>query len=415
MPRPHNSFAIEPGYDNHVGHARPFADNSSERSGQAFGLGLYSVSKIKRAPTSLWRDAGSLWTLVVLMEPVTTTDMAPTNDNPAAKDHDLPAISVVAIGRNEGQRLVRCLQSVLDADYPKDKIELIYVDTNSTDDSCEEAAKLGAKVIKVDPPRPTAATARNPGWRAATHNLIQFLDGDTILNPSWLRAGVAALADPEIACVFGHRDELAASDTIYNFWAHHDWYVPPGPADSCAGDALFRRDALEIADGYDEKLIAGEEPDMCFRIRSLQKKIIMSVDLPMTQHDMGMTRFSQYWRRCMRTGHAFAEVGGRHRGMTRWRINRWRNLFYGAGTPVAAACSIALWSVWPMLAWVALVMLAILRNARRLRARQDSFGDALCYSAHHYLAKTPTALGQCVYWFRSMFRRKPQRLIEYRT
>ena len=341
--------------------------------------------------------------------------MTPTASGQPVNDQDLPGISVVAIGRNEGERLVRCLRSVLDADYPKDKLELIYVDTNSTDDSCANAEKLGAKVIKVNPLRPTAATARNPGWHAAKHDLIQFLDGDTILNPSWLRAGVAALADPDIACVFGHRDELAAADTIYNFWAHHDWYVPPGLADSCAGDALFRRDVLETANGYDESLIAGEEPDLCYRIRSEQHKIIMSIDLPMTQHDMGMTRFSQYWRRCMRTGHAFAEVGGRHRGMKRWRMNRWRNLFYGAGTPVAVGCSIALWHAWPILAWVALVMLAILRNACRLRPRQASFADALCYSAHHYLAKTPTAIGQCVYWFRSAFRRKPQRLIEYRT
>lgn len=341
--------------------------------------------------------------------------MAAAIDNPTVRDEDLPGISVVAIGRNEGARLVRCLQSVLDADYPTDKIELIYVDTNSTDNSCAGAEQLGARVIKVNPPRPTAATARNPGWRAAKFDLIQFLDGDTILNPSWLRAGVAAIADPSVACVFGRREELAASDTIYNFWAHHDWYVPPGPADSCAGDALFRRDALERANGYDESLIAGEEPDMCYRIRGEQRKIILSIDRPMTLHDMGMTRFSQYWRRCVRTGHAFAEVGGRHRGMKRWRMNRWRNLFYGVGTPVAVVVSIALWHALPILAWSGLVLLATLRNAIRLRHRQASFADALRYSAHHYLAKTPTALGQCVYWFRSMFRRNPQKLIEYRT
>ena len=57
---------------------------------------------------------------------------------------NLPPISVVVIGRNEGQRLVRCLKSVRAADYPPDRIELIYVDSNSSDGSAAAAEELGA-------------------------------------------------------------------------------------------------------------------------------------------------------------------------------------------------------------------------------------------------------------------------------
>ncbi|MEK6674851.1 MAG: glycosyltransferase [Planctomycetota bacterium] len=327
----------------------------------------------------------------------------------------LPSISFVVIGRNEGPRLVRCLESILASDYPSDRIELIYVDSNSTDDSCDAAAKLGAKVIRVNPQRPCAAIGRNAGWRQASHNLVHFLDGDTILNGAWLRNAVQAMQDRSVACVFGRREEMAKRATIFNFWAHHDWYVPPGPADSCAGDALFRRDVLERAGGFDETLIAGEEPDLCFRIRTMQGLTILSLDEPMTLHDMGMTRWRQYWRRCTRTGHAYAEVGGRHRGMHRWRKSRWRNLFYAGGTPIAAVLSLGLWTPWPVIAWSALVLAALLRNAIRIRPRVESFSDALKYSTHHYLAKTPTAVGQCVYWVRSAFKRQPQALIEYRT
>lgn len=327
----------------------------------------------------------------------------------------VPDISVVVIGRNEGDRLVRCLESVFDADYRRGGLELIYVDTNSTDNSCERAEQLGARVIRITPSRPSAASGRNAGWRQARHALIQFLDGDTILHPDWFRSGAAAMRDERVACVFGNRDELARGETIYNFWAHHDWYVPPGPAESCAGDAMFRRVALENAEGFDEALIAGEEPDLCFRIRDRQGGIILSLDVPMTRHDMNMTRFSQYWRRCMRTGHAFAEVGGRHPGMKRWRLNRWRNLFYALGTPSAVVLSLGFWSPWPLVAWFLLVTAAFVRNAARLRSRVGGYRDALRYSAHHYLAKTPTGIGQCVYWFRTAFRREPQKLIEYRT
>jgi glycosyltransferase involved in cell wall biosynthesis len=327
---------------------------------------------------------------------------------------DYPPITVVVIGRNEGERLARCLESIRAADYPSDKLELIYVDTDSTDNSCTVAENLGAKVIRIQPDRPSAAAARNAGWRAARHDLVQFFDGDTILDPAWLKKAAVAIADPQVACVFGRREEIAPHATVYNFWAHHDWYVAPGPADSCAGDALFRRGALDGAGGFDESLIAGEEPDLCYRIRSQQGKTILSLGEPMTRHDMNMHRFTQYWRRCTRTGHAYAEVGGRHRGMHRWRTARRRNLGHLLALLTAIGLSLGFGSPWPLGLWAALCTLLWFRNAVRLRPRMASFGDAMLYSLHHYVAKLPIALGQCRYWVQSILHRRPQPLIEYR-
>lgn len=326
-----------------------------------------------------------------------------------------PPISVVVIGRNEGQRLTRCLESVRAADYPADVVQLIYVDTDSTDDSCERAQRLGATVVQIHPERPSAAAGRNAGLRAATSELVQFLDGDTILDRGWLKKAVGALRDSTLAGVFGRREEMAKDATIYNFWAHHDWYGSPGPAASCGGDVLFRKSALDAVGGYDESLIAGEEMDLCHRIRAKTGLGMYAVDASMTLHDMNMTRWRQYWRRCVRTGHAYAEVGGRYADLHRWRRARWRNLAYALATPVAVVASLAAWSPWPVVVWIALVGAAWIRNAWRMRSRLGSLGDALRYSASHYLAKTPTAIGQCSYWFRTAFKKPPQRLIEYRT
>ena len=52
---------------------------------------------------------------------------------------DGAAFGVVVIGRNEGERLVRCLQSLSQSRAP-----LVYVDSSSTDGSCEQAQRLGA-------------------------------------------------------------------------------------------------------------------------------------------------------------------------------------------------------------------------------------------------------------------------------
>ena len=125
---------------------------------------------------------------------------------------DLPAVSVVAIGRNEGERLVACLESIKASDYPAERLELIYVDTNSTDESCPAAERLGSKVIRIQPEFPSAAAARNAGLREASHDLIHFLDGDTILDASWLRKAVETMRDPTIVCVFGRREEMLMID-----------------------------------------------------------------------------------------------------------------------------------------------------------------------------------------------------------
>lgn len=326
----------------------------------------------------------------------------------------LPSISVVVIGRNEGQRLIRCLDSIRTADYPDAQIELIYVDSDSTDGSCAAARDHGAMVIRTKSERPTAAVARNAGLRVVSHELIQFLDGDTILDRAWLKRAVQALADPTVACTFGRVDEVAPASTIYNFWAHHDWYVPPGAVESCGGIVLFRTSILREVDGFDESLIAGEETDLCCRIRRDQSLTVVCLDEPMVLHDLNMTRFGQYWRRCARTGHAYAEVGGRHRELVSWRRARWRNVAHVAAGLTALALSIGLWSPWPVVAWAALLLAAILRNAWRCRKRVGTLGGAILYSLHHYLAKLPMVIGQMDFWIRQAAGRSPRALIEYR-
>ena len=224
-----------------------------------------------------------------------------------------PALSVVIIGRNEGARLVRCIESVQAMRAPAGGVEILYVDSDSTDGSPARAREMGARVIVVHPERPSAALGRNAGWRAANAPMILFLDGDTILHPEFVAEAAKAFADPQVAVVWGHRREIHPEHSIYNRVLDLDWVYPPGPSEFCGGDALMRRQALEEIGGYDETLIAGEEPEMCRRLRS-RGYAIQHLDLPMTGHDLAITRWSQYWRRAFRAGHAYAEVSDRFRG-----------------------------------------------------------------------------------------------------
>ncbi|MFQ5590083.1 MAG: glycosyltransferase [Phycisphaerae bacterium] len=335
-------------------------------------------------------------------------------EHSAPSADDLPRMTIVVIGRNEGKRLATCLESVFAADYPRDRMEVIYVDTDSTDDSCVIAADLGARVVRTHPQRPTAAAARNAGLKAARSDLIHFLDGDTILDKYWLRKAVAAMRDEAITAVYGRRDELAPSATIYNFWTHHDWYVPPGKVDTCGGDVLWRRKAVLAAGGYDPMLIAGEERDLSYRMINYHGARILRLDEPMTLHDINMTRFSQYWRRCFRSGYAYAQVAARYPGLKRWRRTCGRNIMHALVLLAAVTLSLGLWSVWPVVIWALLVVLAVARDAVRCKEQVSSTAGAVLYAAHHYLSKAPIVAGHLAYYRRHFFGGDSKGLIEYR-
>lgn len=250
-----------------------------------------------------------------------------------------PRVAVVVIGRNEGQRLLRCLDSVWAMDFPESSLDFIYVDSRSTDDSVDDARRRNARVIEVDPERPCASVGRNAGWRATDFEFVLFLDGDNVLAPTFVREALAAF-EPDVSVVFGNRREIATDQSVYNRVLDLDWVWPLGDLDFCRGDALMRRDALVAVDGYDEILIAGEEPDMCGRMRDLGHRIL-HIDVAMTGHDMDMHSFSQYWRRATRTSHAYSEISARFRDTPEqfWTAESQRNFLHAGlltATPVLA-------------------------------------------------------------------------------
>jgi cellulose synthase/poly-beta-1,6-N-acetylglucosamine synthase-like glycosyltransferase len=329
------------------------------------------------------------------------------------------SVSVVVIGRNEGERLVRCLESVRALRGLEGGVELIYADSASTDGSPARAAALGARVIAVESSHPTAALGRNAGWRAATGAFVLFLDGDTILHPDFARVALDAItADETLAGVWGHRRELHPERSIYNRVLDLDWIFPPGLTDYCGGDVLMRRAALASVDGYDATLIAGEEPELCRRLRAKGYRIL-HIDAPMTGHDLAMTHLRQYWRRAVRTGHAYAEVSRRFRGSPDplWQGSRTRNLLRGpfwALAPVAAAVAcVASRSLWPALGLLALLLALALRSAAKISWKSSDRVALFLYGLHSHLQQVPIFLGQVQFDWNAR-RGTRQGLIEYK-
>jgi hypothetical protein len=70
---------------------------------------------------------------------------------------------------------------------------------------------------------------------------------------------------------------------------------------------MMRLEALNAAGGFDPELMAGEEPELCGRLRALGWKI-WRLDCPMTEHDANIMRFGEWWRRAVRSGFGYAQV-----------------------------------------------------------------------------------------------------------
>ena len=309
-------------------------------------------------------------------------------------------VDAVVIGRNEGARLLACLAAL------QGRVRrLVYVDSGSTDGSVAAATAAGAEVVALDMAQPiTAARARNAGLSHLASDppdFVQMVDGDCALQPGWISAALAAFAaHPAAVVVCGRRRERFAQASVYNALADREWDTPIGPARACGGDALMRYAAVQAVGGYDPGLIAGEEPDLCLRLRAKGGEI-WRIDAEMTLHDAAMTRFSQWWRRAVRAGHAFAEGCARH-GFDHWGLETRRALIWGAGLPMA----IVLLGLWHPAGW----LLALAYPAQVIRlARRGGWAWGL-FSVIGKFAEARGALG----FYASRLRGQRRGLIEYK-
>jgi GT2 family glycosyltransferase len=321
-------------------------------------------------------------------------------------------IGVVVIGRNEGLRLERCLASLAGR---ADKV--VYVDSGSTDGSVQRASALGVEVLMLDMTIPfTAARARNEGFACLQNALpavrhVQFVDGDCEVHAGWLVTAQAFLdTHPQVAVVCGRRRERFPQHSVYNWLCDLEWDTPLGETKACGGDALMRVDAFVAVAGYRSALIAGEEPELCVRLRAAGWKV-WRLAAEMTLHDAAMTRFGQWWRRSVRAGYAYAEGASLHGAPPErhWLRESRRAWVWGLGIPLL----VALASIWMGL-WALVLLLAYpLQMLRLARRGGRSARENAVQAVFLVLGKFPEMLGQMRFVLNRFTAGNPA-LIEYK-
>ena len=335
----------------------------------------------------------------------------------------LARAAIVVIGRNEGERLKRCLQSL-----PAD-VACIYVDSGSQDGSLEHAKGLGLDVVDLPLGAGfTAARARNAGIDriAALPSppaFIQMLDGDCELDAGWIDAAIKALtAESGDVAVFGRLRERFPEASLYNRMCDEEWNVPVGPVRSCSGNAMFRFAPLQQSGGYDATLIAGEEIDLCLRLAS-SGWTFRRIDADMALHDVDMAHFSQWWQRMRRAGFAFAEHVWRRRtgADPAWSAAVFRMIFWAIGLPVAimTAGSFGYVRSSDLLSGAAVLMVGLyplqwLRRFMRSYGTSGDIGYAMLYSGLSSLDKFAQFSGAVRFLIQKMLRRSGK-IIEHKN
>ncbi len=338
------------------------------------------------------------------------------------------AIGVVVIGRNEGERLKRCLSSI----QSQHKGPVVYVDSGSTDGSADYARSVGVDVVDLDISVPfTMARGRNTGLdylvdRHSYCQFVQFVDGDCEMVAGWIKTGLQFLENhQDYAGVCGNRSERFPDATIYNQLIEMEWQGRAGEVDACGGDAIYRIDRFQAAGCFNETMIAGEEADLCLRLRQLDFRL-MRLDSPMTVHDANMQYFSQWWKRSVRCGHAYAHGYDMHKNDVQVGGGKYKrkavlsSLIYGLGLPGLLVLSFLVLIANPsgegqllLFTGVVLAMAFYLRGFYKTAESRSTSPHSNLYAGFILLGKFPEVQGVLHYYLNKALG-KTSKIIEYK-
>jgi glycosyltransferase involved in cell wall biosynthesis len=194
----------------------------------------------------------------------------------------LPAVTVVLAVRDRKKTIAECLQSLLALDYPRDLLEILVVDNGSRDGTRAIVEQFGEAVTMIDEGRPGPAAARNAGILAARGEVVALTDSDCTVDPGWLRALVAPLADHTVGIVGGlilARRPANPAELFGEFIHDHQAAIE----ESSAAYAITiswasRRDVLLEAGLFDATLQRSSDHEFAYRITALGYTIVFARD-----------------------------------------------------------------------------------------------------------------------------------------
>jgi len=302
-------------------------------------------------------------------------------------------LTFVVIGYNESAALRACLESCQHARCDELTTEIIYVDGGSTDDSIAIAEAAGVDRILGGEKQRRAAENRNLGLAEARGELVQFVDGDMVLDPNWPAAALRILHEhDDVAVVFGRLQEV--NQNVFYRALQIDWQYPEGTALYCGGAAMFRREPLQTVGGFPEDVAYGEEPLLCWRLRNEQGVRVYHIQHTMAEHDLAYAGFRDYWRRNIRVGETYAEIAHRCKDTDDpfWSRETRQQMIWGTFLGLLVIVLVVLPFLIKAVILVGILAVVARKTVHALR-RGNGLAVATVYAIHTYLAKISIAYG----------------------
>lgn len=331
------------------------------------------------------------------------------------KKDSYPEIGIIIIGLNSEKYIGSCIEAVKTSDYPQNKLEIIYVDGGSIDKSIEIAEQFkNVKIIRLDNPNPSPGRGRNAGYKACKKPLIQFIDSDSYLQPEWLKKAIGYLKH-DIVAVWGNIFERYPDKNWFHTVTNFDWGVRSGEKGwlgdegyekMFGGNVLIRREFLEKTGGFDEDLIAGEDPDLSYRVRQIGGKIY-KINVPMVSHDINMDSIRKYNKRAYRTGYAYAQIGMRYcREKEKFFLQRIFRILLSGTVPLAIIVfSAIIGYILPGFLVAIMIFLRPLRKVFQIKKQYGiTLGEAVAYCLHFAFVVYPQLFGVLRYFTGVIFK-----------
>ncbi|MGM0589762.1 MAG: glycosyltransferase family 2 protein [Bacteroidota bacterium] len=212
-------------------------------------------------------------------------------------------VSIIIIGKNEGDKLRKCIKSVekvLNTHKNNIKIEAIYVDSKSTDGSVDVARNSRNIRVYQNTGETNAAIARNIGARVAKGNILFFVDGDMEIESNFLDHVLTSKNELKYNFVTGH-----IKDYIYDYKGNnldikgrtYDKIIPANIENikSCGGVFIISRALWESIGGMRTKYKRGQDLDFSMRLNEEGYTMIRYPELIVKHHTIEYKNIKRMW------------------------------------------------------------------------------------------------------------------------
>lgn len=244
---------------------------------------------------------------------------------------DWPFVSIIVPVHNGSRTVETLLTSLLALDYPADRLEILIVDNNSTDDTRERVRQYPVKLLQETAIQSSYA-ARNRGIEAAKGEILAFTDADCVVERTWLERLLADRLEPRWGGFSGATKSYPTRNLIARFCAHAkvldlsrqqqfffqpdgmgerlcsripvlDWRshidLPANLSNPHTANVAYRRTVLEEIGYFDLQLTTGGDFDLAWRIQTQTDWRIAIVPDAVVyhQHRLSLADFTSMYRR----------------------------------------------------------------------------------------------------------------------